>query len=126
MKRETVIFTLISIATVLSIFILLSSFVTRKENKNLGSKIAEQQKELSAKDLRIKDLMSANQTLDALVRQQNKLIEGEPLEEFMEMYDENRTALSVEILVYLKDSETGLPRRFLIEGSSIEDNEEEQ
>lgn len=123
MKRETVIFTLISIITVLALVL---AFVTREKNKNLGSKIAEQQKELSVKDLRIKDLMNANQTLDALVRQQNKLIEGEPLEEFMEMYDENRTALSVEILVHLKDSETGLPRRFLIEGSSIEDNEEEQ
>lgn len=93
-------------------------------NDELAGAVANQSKELAGKDQRIADLTSANKTLDALVRQQNKLIEGESLGEFMEIYESNEKALSVEILVHLEDSESGLPRSFFIEGCGTQKEEE--
>lgn len=125
MKRKTVIFTLISITTVLFVLILVFSFVTREENKNLSSKIAEQQKEIEVKDIQINLLKESNYDLKELADSQKRLIDGESLGEFMELYDSNKEASMIEVLVHLENSESGLPMRFLLKGSSVRNEQEE-
>ena len=91
------IFSAVGLLSLMGVFLL----VVKEKNQTFESTLTEQQKEIYVKDQRITDLMSANKTLDALVRQQNKLIEGESLGDFMAMYEANKVASKVEILVYL-------------------------
>lgn len=103
----------------------ISNHNLRGDNNELVAAVAGHRKELAGKEQRIADLTSTNKTLEALIRQQKKLIEGESLYEFMALYEKNRVAKFVEILVHLEESETGLPMRFLIKGSQADDNQEE-
>ena len=113
--------TTISIVTVLMLIVVM---LWINNNNELDEAVADHREELAGKDQRIADLTSTNKTLEALIRQQKRLIEGESLGEFMEMYEKNQVATSVEILVKLENSETGLPMRFAINGCG-ETNEED-
>lgn len=93
----------------------------------LKAKVSNQRKELATKEQRVADLKHTNKILDTLILRQKRLIEGEGLGEFMEMFERNEEGVtSIEVLVRLEDSETGLPMRFLLKGCVDDDQKEEE
>lgn len=93
----------------------------------LEAQVSNQRKELATKEQRVADLKHTNKILDTLILRQKRLIEGEGLGEFMEMFERNEEGVtSIEVLVRLEDSETGLPMRFLLKGCVDGDQEEEE